>query len=253
MTAAVHHARPGRLRLQMPAWLRHRHAVTAAPAPVPAEPAAYGPLPGQPRRVPGASYTAPVLGWAPPSRALLQQVLDGLRNLSGEARAPFSGVSLPGLPGPPDHLLQGVVAVKEHGEDTVTFPAVRDPGGDSEDEQPAYLRSVDHPDRAASWRLQERLTGLPAYLDTAVVDGVRYAGLSLGRGDDSDYVVDESSPDRLEGLALAAIAALPQLTPDVSDRLERIIFAAQTALAASTRGGPVVEQQDGAQATGGAA
>jgi hypothetical protein len=181
---------------------------------------------------------------------------DGTPN--GYDTQPFSITDEPEQPQriPGSSGLQPLVPVKPLGDVDLlgrVRDGIRDLEGAPVDEAVARpgafirFRPADEPEPP-----QDPLNGAPAFLGVAVVDGLPYAGLSLGGHADGNWIVDESSPARLTDLCLAAIQAIPELSSDPSF-LEQVIYAAQIKLEKLTNGGPVVEQQDGAQATGGAA
>jgi hypothetical protein len=186
--------------------------------------------------------------------ATLQRVLAGLRALPDKpapvatsSLAPFGGSSLAGLPVP-----DGVVAVKETGQNTVTFPAVQ-AAPEAEPWTSIGIRGADNRLRCA-----ERLAGTPVF-DGPGIDkntGTKYVAILLGAGQSDaaepgdQWEVATDSPSALTHLALAVIEAIPELTSG-NTWLEQILFAAQNALNAQTNGGPSVERA-GDESLGGA-
>jgi hypothetical protein len=200
-----------------------------------------------PKRTPPQDVTYP---YPRADADTLRRVIAGLKTLPGEPRqpsaAPFDGASLAGLP-------DGVIAVKETGRDTVTFPAVQSPAaGPVRDREPYTSIGIRGADNYL--RCSERLIGEPAFdgLGADKEDGSKYVALLLGAGQSDaakpgdQWEIATDSPDELTGIGIAVIEALPELTSD-SSFLERLIFAAQNALNAQTMGGPSVEQDGGAQ------
>jgi hypothetical protein len=211
----------------------------------------------------GKSPYPPLPEFAAATPELLTRLRDALMALPAgpSPRAtppavPFAGASLAGLP-------DGVIAVKQQGRDTVTFPAVQGP-------VPAPVTSVPVPApepytsigiRGADnyLRCSERLAGDPLF-DGLGIDkktGQKYAAVLLGAGQSDSaepgdqWEIGIGSPGKLTLLGLAVIEALPELTSDGSF-LQQLIFAAQEALNAQTMGGPAVDQQAGDDAQGGA-
>lgn len=179
--------------------------------------------------------------------ATLLRVRDALLNLPEVAgapvAAPFAGASLAGMPMP-----AGVVAVKQTGYSTETFPAVQAPAPEREPYTSIGIRGGDN-----YLRCSERLIGDPVFdgLGADKEDGSKYVALLLGAGQSDaakpgdQWEIATDSPDALTRIGLAVIDALLALTGD-NTFLEQIAFAAQQALNAQTMGGPSVEQ-DGAQ------
>jgi hypothetical protein len=191
------------------------------------------------QRVPGSTLDRAIPAAEPlADMTVLARTIDGLKALPDTAPAPrHTGVSLAGLPDGAHPLAPGGTGSGPASAPVQAAPPEQDPAPEGPARCGGSWLAVITPEGRPRCT-PDPLAGVPQYAGTvAEPDGTVFAGIYLGDP-------DPHAPEPGDRLAIESADA---------GYLMALRDAIDEAIAALTRGGPVVEQQDGAQATGGAA